>query len=133
MDSLAAQARRRAELPGHYDMGLIVAAAALASLGVIMVASSSIAIADGQHVGPFYYLTRHVVFLALGIGLGILVTRVELEWFERNAFVLLLLSIILLLLVFVPGLGLRINGARRCRNPAARAAATRARAQWRAV
>lgn len=111
--SSATQARRRAELPGQYDMGLIVAAAALASLGVIMVASSSIAIADGQHVGPFYYLTRHLVFLALGIGLGVVVTRVELEWFERNAFVLLLLSIILLLLVFVPGLGIRINGARR--------------------
>jgi cell division protein FtsW len=113
MDGLSAQARRRAELPGQFDLGLLVAAAALASLGVIMVGSSSIAIADGQHVGPFYYLSRHCVFLALGIALAIAVTRVELEWFERNAFVLLLLSIILLLLVFVPGLGLRINGARR--------------------
>jgi cell division protein FtsW len=113
MDGLSAQARRRAELPGQIDLGLLVAAAALASLGVIMVGSSSIAIADGQHVGPFYYLSRHCVFLALGIALAIAVTRVELEWFERNAFVLLLLSIILLLLVFVPGLGLRINGARR--------------------
>jgi cell division protein FtsW len=111
MDAL--QARRRDELPGQFDLGLLVAAGALASLGVIMVASSSIAIADGQHVGPFYYLTRHVVFLALGIGLGSVATRIELEWFERNAFVLLLLAIILLLLVFVPGLGLRINGARR--------------------
>jgi len=111
MDAL--QARRRDELPGQFDLGLLVAAGALASLGVIMVASSSIAIADGQHVGPFYYLTRHVVFLALGISLGIAATRIELEWFERNAFVLLLLAIILLLLVFVPGLGLRINGARR--------------------
>lgn len=113
MDGMSTQARRREELPGHFDVGLIVAAVALASLGVVMVASSSIAVADGQHVGPFYYLTRHVVFLTLGIGLGIAVTRIELEWFERNAFVLLLLSVILLLLVFVPGLGLRINGARR--------------------
>jgi cell division protein FtsW len=111
MDAL--QARRRDELPGQFDLGLLVAAGALASLGVIMVASSSIAIADGQHVGPFYYVTRHVVFLALGIGLGAAVARIELDWFERNAFVLLLLAIILLLLVFVPGLGLRINGARR--------------------
>ena len=113
MDGMSTQARRRDELPGQFDVGLIVAAVALASLGVVMVASSSIAVADGQHVGPFYYLTRHVVFLTLGIGLGIAVTRIELEWFERNAFVLLLLSVILLLLVFVPGLGLRINGARR--------------------
>jgi cell division protein FtsW len=111
MDAL--QARRRDELPGQFDLGLLIAAGALASLGVIMVASSSIAIADGHHVGPFYYLTRHLVFLALGLGLAILMTRIELEWLEQNAFVLLLLAIILLLLVFVPGLGLRINGARR--------------------
>ena len=113
MSELSAQARRRHELPGHFDMGIMIAAGALAALGVIMVASSSIAIADGQHVGPFYYVTRHVVFLGLGVALGTLMTRIELEWLERNAFVLLLLSIILLLLVFVPGLGLRVNGARR--------------------
>jgi cell division protein FtsW len=113
MSELSAQARRRHELPGHFDLGIMIAAGALAALGVIMVASSSIAIADGQHVGPFYYVTRHVVFLGLGVALGILMTRIELEWLERNAFVLLLLAIILLLLVFVPGLGLRVNGARR--------------------
>jgi cell division protein FtsW len=113
MIEASAQARRRHELPGHFDLGIMLSAGALASLGVIMVASSSIAIADGHHVGPFYYLTRHLVFLALGVGLAILMTRIELEWLERNAFVLLLLAIILLLLVFVPGLGLRINGARR--------------------
>ena len=113
MFGLNAQAMRRDELPGQYDLGLILAASALAALGVVMVGSSSIAIADGQHVGPFYYLTRHLVFLALGIGLCLVTMRIELEWLERNAFTLLLFAIILLLLVFVPGLGLRINGARR--------------------
>lgn len=113
MFGLNAQAQRRTEPAGRYDMGVILAAGALASLGVIMVASSSIAIADGQHVGAFYYLTRHLVFLGLGIALAIAMMRIELAWLERNAVILLLLSIILLLLVFVPGLGLRINGARR--------------------
>jgi len=113
MTDLSAQARRRHELPGQYDLGIMLAAGALASLGVIMVASSSIAIADGHHVGPFYYLTRHLVFLGLGVALAIAMTRIELEWLEQNAFVLLVLAIILLLLVFVPGLGLRINGASR--------------------
>ena len=108
-----AQAKRVEEGKGRYDLGLILAALALASLGVIMVSSSSIAIADGQHAGPFYYLIRHVIFLALGVALCGVMMRIELEWFERNAVVLLLFSMILLLLVFVPGLGMRINGARR--------------------
>ncbi|HEY7872562.1 MAG TPA: putative lipid II flippase FtsW [Rudaea sp.] len=107
------QATRRDESKGRYDPVLIVVAIALASLGVVMVASSSIAVADGQHVGPFHYLFRHLVFLALGIGLCALMMKLELEWFERNAFSLLLFAVILLLLVFAPGFGMRINGARR--------------------
>jgi cell division protein FtsW len=107
------QAQRIDETKGRYDMGLILAACGLAGLGVIMVSSSSIAIADGQHVGSFYYLIRHLIFLTLGVSLCIVMMRTELAWFERNAFSLLLFAIILLLLVFVPGLGMRINGARR--------------------
>ena len=107
------QATRRDESKGRYDPVLIDVAIALASLGVVMVASSSIAVADGQHVGPFHYLFRHLVFLALGIGLCALMMKLELEWFERNAFSLLLFAVILLLLVFAPGFGMRINGARR--------------------
>lgn len=107
------QATRRDESKGRYDPVLIVVAIALASLGVVMVASSSIAVADGQHVGPFHYLFRHLVFLGLGIGLCAAMMTIELEWFERNAFSLLLFAVILLLLVFAPGVGMRINGARR--------------------
>ncbi|QBB69566.1 putative lipid II flippase FtsW [Pseudolysobacter antarcticus] len=107
------QARRKSDIDGQFDTGLLLAAAALAALGVIMVSSASIAIADGQHVGPFYYLTRHLVFLALGLTLATAMTKVELSWFERNSFPLLLLAVFLLLLVFVPGIGMRINGSRR--------------------
>lgn len=107
------QATRRSEVKGQYDLGLILAALALASLGVVMVASSSIAIADGQHIGQFYYVTRHLVFLALGFAACVVAARTELGWLERHAGVLLLLGIVLLLLVFVPIIGVRVNGARR--------------------
>ena len=56
----------------------MLSAIGLASLGTIMVASSSISIADSQNAGPFYFLIRHLVFLALGIGLAIVVARTEL-------------------------------------------------------
>jgi cell division protein FtsW len=113
MFGLGQQATRHDAIDGRYDPLIVLAALGLASLGVVMVASSSIAIADGQHVGPFYYLIRHVVFLGLGIGLCAVLMRVPLAWFERNAFVLLLFAVIALLLVFVPGFGMRVNGARR--------------------
>ena len=107
------QATRFADAKGRYDIGLIVAAMLLTSLGIVMVASSSIAIADGQHVGSFYYLQRHLLFLAIGLVTAVVVARIELSWLERNALPLLLCGALLLLLVFVPFIGVRINGARR--------------------
>ena len=107
------QATRRSDATGRYDLSLVLAALTLASLGVVMVASSSIAVADGQHVGQFYYLDRHLVFLALGIAACVVMARLELAWLERHALVLLLGGVVLLLAVFVPLLGIRINGARR--------------------
>ena len=107
------QATRRGEPKGRYDLSLILAAAALASVGVVMVASSSIAVADGAHVGPFYFLARHLIFLGCGVVAALVIARIELEWLERQSFAFLLLGVVLLLLVFVPGIGLRVNGARR--------------------
>jgi cell division protein FtsW len=108
-----AQATRRSELPGRYDRGLLLAALGLTGLGLVMVASSSIPVADNQHIGPFYYVTRHVIFLVLGLGLAITAMRVELEKVEQHSGVVLLAGFALLLSVFVPGIGMRINGALR--------------------
>ena len=60
------QARRLPAAPKvALDPWITVSAVALASIGVVMVASSSIAIAEELHVGPFYFLTKHLMFLAL--------------------------------------------------------------------
>lgn len=107
------QAKRRGAPQGQYDRGIVLSAVGLASLGLIMVASSSISIADSQQIGPFYYLIRHLVFLSLGVSLACVVARIELAVVEKHAVLLLLIAFILLLLVFVPGIGMRINGARR--------------------
>lgn len=112
----SAQARRWRGPKGRYDLPLMLAAIALASLGVVMVASASIAVADGQHIGAFHYLQRHLVYLALGLPLAILAMRVELRFLEKYSFVWMILGVLLLLLVFLPFFGMRINGARRWIN-----------------
>jgi cell division protein FtsW len=110
------QATRLDALPGRFDPWLLGVSIALACFGVVMVASSSIAIGEGMEVGPFYFLSRHLLFLAFGIGLALVVMRMELKDIERLGHWLLLGCFVLLLLVFVPGLGGRINGARRWLN-----------------
>ena len=116
MFDAASQARRRHGPRGHFDPWLLVALVGLASIGVVMVASSSIAVADSQQLGAFYFLRRHLVFLGLGMVAAGLAMRTELRLLEKFAFPLLALAFLLLLAVFVPHLGMRINGARRWLN-----------------
>ena len=111
------QARRRGEGPtGRYDRVLLLAIAALACVGIVMVASASIAVADGRHFGAFYYLKRHLLFLGLGTVLAVIAMRVELKFVEKLSMPLMLVGMVLMLSVFIPGLGMRINGARRWLN-----------------
>lgn len=112
----ASQATRLDAIGGRFDAWLLGIACALASLGVVMVGSASIGIADGLDVGPFYFLTRHVVFLAGGIVLAAWLMRTELKLVEQHNQWLLLVCFVLLLLVFAPGIGRSVNGARRWLN-----------------
>ncbi|WP_199098729.1 putative lipid II flippase FtsW [Dyella sp. ASV21] len=110
------QAKRRQGPRGSFDMPLVVALVGLASIGVVMVTSSSIAVADSQHIGAFYFLKKHLLFLSLGMVLAGIAMRTELKLLEKHAYLLLGGAVLLLLMVFVPGIGMRINGARRWLN-----------------
>jgi cell division protein FtsW len=110
------QAKRRQGPRGSFDLWLMVALIGLVSVGVVMVTSSSIAVADSQHLGAFYFLRKHLIFLGLGALAAGLAMRTELKLFEKYAFHLMLLAFVLLLAVFVPHLGMRLNGARRWLN-----------------
>lgn len=112
MNDSPRQATRLDAIGGQYDPWLMGVALALASLGVVMVASSSMAL----NSDPFHYLTRHVVFLSIGIALACVVMRTELKTIEQYNQFLLLACFGLLLLVFVPGIGHTVNGARRWIN-----------------
>ncbi len=110
------QALRHDELPGRLDPVLAFAALALAAFGLVMVASSSIAIADGAGAAPFHYVVRHAVFLGLGAIVALVFVLTPTARLEQSSRVLLLAGIVLLLCVFVPGVGHRVNGATRWIN-----------------
>src|SRR5690606_27504796 len=107
------QATRIDDIHGRFDPWLIGTAVALAALGVVMVGSSSIAIAEEHGGGPFYFLVRHLMFLGAGVVGCVLIARTELKHIEEYNQMLLLGCFALLLLVFIPGLGHTVNGAQR--------------------
>lgn len=116
MDPTASQATRLDAMTGRFDPWLLFAFGALASFGVVMVASSSVAIGENHGVGEFYFLGRHLLFLALGLGLALAASRIELKWLDQRSQWLLLGCFVLLLAVFMPVLGRSVNGARRWLN-----------------
>ena len=107
------QATRLDAIAGRFDPWLLGLACAIACLGIVMVGSSSIAIAEGLDVGPFYFLGKHLLMLTAGAGLAFWMARTELKVLEQRGQLLLLLCIASLLLVFIPGIGHSVNGAQR--------------------
>ena len=111
----ARQATRVDDLGGRFDPWLLGATIALACLGVVMVGSAAIA-GGGVDAPPWYFLSRHLMFLAVGLVLAAIAMRTELKLVEQYNKWLLLGCFVLLGLVFLPGLGSSVNGARRWIN-----------------
>ena len=109
------QATRVDDIDGRFDPWLLGCCILLACLGVVMVGSAAVAGA-GMDVGPWYFLTRHVMFLAGGIVLAAALMRTELKFIEQHSRLLLLACVVLLIAVFLPGVGKSVNGARRWLN-----------------
>ena len=102
--------------PAQYDQALACSAAALLALGLVMVYSSSIAIAEGSRVTgqqPMYYLIRHAVFLALSIALAAMAFQLPSRLWQTSALYLFMLGAGLLVLVLIPGVGREVNGSQR--------------------
>jgi len=85
----------------------------LLTIGVIMVASSSISVADRNFSNPFYYLQRQLVFVVMGVFAAIAVFKIRLVQWEKSGMSLLIFALFLLLLVLMPGVGKTVNGSTR--------------------
>ncbi len=116
-DSPARQATRLDAIKGSFDPWLVGCILALAALGLVMVASSSMAVAESRDLDPLHYFHRHLVYLAVGTGIaGVLMARGDIRRIEAFGRWLPILGVILLLLVLIPGLGHTVKGARRWVN-----------------
>lgn len=96
-----------------FDLWLLGAAVALLMVGMIMIASASIDIADIRNNSPFFYVMRHASFLVLGLVAGFAVVNVPISWWKNSGWLLLFVSLALLIVVLLPGIGKTVNGSTR--------------------
>lgn len=97
----------------RYDPWLIGASLCLLGIGLIMVASASVSIAERRELPALYYFWRQLVAGGLGVAVGLVILRIPLIHFEQFSTSLLFLAVALLLAVLVPGLGHEVNGSMR--------------------
>ena len=97
----------------HLDMRLVAIAAALMIIGVIVVASASMEIANAKHANPFYHVIRHLVFLVLALAIGAFSFLMPMQSWNRLGWLLLAAAFVLLALVIMPGIGREVNGSMR--------------------
>ncbi len=98
------------------DLSLAWSVLLLLALGLVMVYSSSIAMAEAsRHTGfrPWYFLVRHGLFLVVGLAAAALAFQVPMKAWQRLAPWLFVAGAVLLVLVLIPGIGKSVNGSRR--------------------
>ena len=107
--------RERINSPS-YDQGLLWAVLCLLGISLVMVYSASIAIAEADKAvghNSSYYLVHQAAFMLVGISAAFVAFNVPVTWWQRMAPYLFLIGLALLVLVLIPGIGLKAGGSRR--------------------
>ena len=97
----------------HWDRLLMVVTLILVGLGIVMVYSSSAIRAQERLGDSTFFLKRQLIWAVLGFMAMFWIMGRDYRTLRRYAPLLYLLSLFLLLLVLVPSVGVKINGARR--------------------
>ncbi|RJP21458.1 MAG: putative lipid II flippase FtsW [Deltaproteobacteria bacterium] len=103
----------------HENLVLALCALALTTLGLLMIYSATNVMAGSSErygLDPAYFFKRQILFLAVGVSLSVLLSRVDHDFYRRRIGPILLATFVLLLLVFVPGIRHTANGASRWLN-----------------
>nr|WP_174171196.1 MULTISPECIES: putative lipid II flippase FtsW [Pseudomonas syringae group] len=95
------------------DFPMLVGCLALLGLGLVMITSASSEVAAVQSGNTLYMMTRHLVYLLIGLGACGVTMMIPVATWQRLGWLMLLGAFGLLLLVLVPGIGREVNGSMR--------------------
>lgn len=109
------QGRRAFGSVSSVDFSLLGTIVALLVIGAVMVYSASISLADSPkyQTSEYYFVSRQIIYILVGLVAGFCVFKVPINNWDRVSYHMAVLGILCLVLVFVPGLGKSVNGATR--------------------
>ncbi|TVP59762.1 MAG: putative lipid II flippase FtsW [Halomonadaceae bacterium] len=91
---------------------LLLTSAMLLVFGALLIASASMDLAADHYGNPFYFAFRQIIYILMGLVVGLVVVNVPLSWWLRSGWLCLFVAMGLLMLVLTP-LGLTVNGSTR--------------------
>ncbi len=106
----------RAQRVSDIDQPMLWVIVGLVVLGLVMVYSASVALPDNPkfaRYSPTYFLSRHVISLAVAFTASLVVLQVPIALWEKYAPHLFVAALALLVVVLIPFIGKGVNGARR--------------------
>lgn len=98
---------------GPYDLTLVIAVLILVAVGVVMVYSASSVEAYAAYGSAAYFLKRQIMWAVLGTGIMAVCSRIPYHQWMRWSVPVFGFTLLSLLLVLVPHVGISVNGARR--------------------
>ncbi len=94
-------------------INLLTVSVILISIGIVMIYSTSCIYAWEHYKDSLYFLKRHLSFVVIGTVASFFMMMADLKKLRPYTKIMVLISLGLLLLVMVPGLGTEVSGARR--------------------
>ena len=98
------------------DSLFLACVTSLIIIGLVMVTSSTVDFAATKFSNPLFFFKKQLIFIILGLVVLYVITRIKTNFYYDYGKYFLLLSLIISLLVHIPGLGVTINGATRWIN-----------------
>jgi len=100
----------------YVDRGLLMSVIILLGLGLVIMMSASIAVAEKNFGNMYFFFNRQVVFLCLGLVVGYFVYRIRTSVWQHMGSKLLPIVLMLLVAVLLPVIGKEVNGSHRWIN-----------------
>ncbi len=97
----------------YLDSSLLIFLLLFLSLGLVMIGSSSVSYANELMGNSLYFFSRQLIFIGIGLGVGVFAFFVPSKVWRDYSWALMLLALCLLVLVLIPGIGREVNGSRR--------------------
>lgn len=95
------------------NWGLLALMLVLLGIGLVMLTSASISIAENSMGRPFYYLMQQLTAVLIGLVVASVVISTPTEYWEKLGPLMLIAAVALLAAVLIPGLGREVNGSTR--------------------